>query len=58
MGLNLLPPVKTKMKSYIRYVDSLRVVERAGGGKKNKHVLTLSRSSCDDGNSSIGSRVR
>ena len=41
MGLKLSPTIKTKIKYYIRYVDSLRVGDRAGGGKKNKYVLTL-----------------
>jgi len=41
VGLKLSPPVKNKIKYYIRYVDSLRVGDRGGGGKKNKHVLTI-----------------
>ena len=38
VGLKLSPPVKTKIKYYIRYVDSLRVGDRGRGGKKNKYV--------------------
>jgi len=34
--LKLSPPVKTKMKYYIRYVDSLRVGDRGGGGDKEQ----------------------
>ena len=38
VGLKLSPPVKTKIKYYIRYVDSLRDGNRGGGGRKNKYV--------------------
>jgi len=38
VGLKLSPPVKTKVKYYIRYVGSLRVGDPGGGGKKNKYV--------------------
>jgi len=41
VGLKLSPPVKTKVKCYIRYVDSLRVGDGGGGEKKNKYVGTL-----------------
>ena len=43
------PLIKAKIKYYIRYVDSLRVSDRGGGGKTNKYVLTLKSSSCDNG---------
>jgi len=38
VGLKLSPPLKTKVNYYIRYVDSLQVGDRRGGGKKNKYV--------------------
>jgi len=37
VGLKISPPVKAKVKYYIRYVDSPRVGDRRGGGKKNKY---------------------
>jgi len=41
VGLKFRPSDKIKVKYYIRYVDSLRVGDRGGGGKKNKYVRTL-----------------
>ena len=57
VGLKHSSAVKTKIKYYIRYVDSLQVDDRGGGGKKNKYVLTLNSSSCND-NSRRGPPVR
>jgi len=41
VGLKLSPTIKTKIKYYIRYVDSLRVGDRAGGGEKEQIRLNL-----------------
>ena len=52
MRLKLSPPEKKKLKYYVRYVDSLRVGVRGGGGKNNKYLNAKKQkcSSCDDGN--------
>ena len=41
VGLKFRHQDKIKVKYYIRYVDSLRVGDLGGGGKKNKYVRTL-----------------
>ena len=56
MELKLSPPEKkkkTKIKYYVRYVDSLQVGVRGGGGKNNKYLNAKKQkcSSCDDRNS-------
>lgn len=38
MELKLSPPVKTKIKHYIRYVDSLRGEDREGGWEQVVYI--------------------
>ena len=56
MGLKISPPVK----SYIGYFVSLRDGDRGGGGKRTIRLNAKKQksSSCDEGNSRKGPRVR
>ena len=56
MGLKISPPVK----NYRRYFVSLRVGDRGGGGKRTVRLNGKKQkgSSCDDGNTRRGPRVR